>query len=127
MCSTGVSKHYRTTFSIPGWPGVGHWRVVVRISSWFLPFHRSVSCCSSAAEIAWYGVHFKAIPTDPPSCAKREAQAMVIRAMVVDDLVAGREVVITGDFNDFSGTDIDQQGNVPTSHVLRILQVGDRK
>ena len=39
---TGVSKHYRTTFAVPGWPA--------------LP------------EIAWFGVHFKAIPTEPASC-----------------------------------------------------------
>jgi hypothetical protein len=46
----------------------------------------------------------------------------VIQQLVAADLAAGREVVITGDFNDFSGTDTDQQGNVPTSHVLKMLQ-----
>ena len=54
--------------------------------------------------------------------AKREAQALVIQRLVAADLAAGREVVITGDFNDFSGTDLDQQGNVPNSHVLQMLQ-----
>ena len=36
--------------------------------------------------------------------------------MVAVDLAAGREVVITGDFNDFSGEELDRdvQGNVRT-------------
>ena len=39
----------------------------------------------------------------------------------------GREVVITGDFNDFSAIDLDVQGNVPTSHALAILQVRTKR
>lgn len=62
--------------------------------------------------------------------------------MVALDLAAGREVVVTGDFNDFSADELDVQGNVrmhrsllpqhwvhnhwvmqvPTSKAVRILQ-----
>ena len=67
------------------------------------------------------GVHFKAIPTAPSSCAQREAQATVVARMVAADLSAGHEVVVTGDFNDFSGEELDRdvQGNV-RAHVLVI-------
>ena len=68
------------------------------------------------------GVHFKAIPTQPSSCAQREAQATVIAQMVAVDLAAGREVVVTGDFNDFSAVDRDVQGNVRTSHIAFFIQ-----
>lgn len=39
--------------------------------------------------------------------------------MVADDLTAGREVVVTGDFNDFSGEEADRdvKGNVRTSAI----------
>jgi predicted extracellular nuclease len=72
-------------------------------------------CCAGLSA----GVHFKAIPTQPSSCAQREAQATVIAHMVADDLTAGREVVVTGDFNDFSGEEADRdvQGKVRTSVI----------
>ena len=92
---TGVSKHYRTVFQLPEWTGV--------------------------AEIAWFGVHFKAFPTDPDACAKREAQAQVIADMVRADIAAGREVVVCGDFNDFSAEILDQHGSVPTSHAVKLI------
>ena len=67
------------------------------------------------------GIHFKAIPTQPSSCAQREAQATLIAQMVAVDLEAGREVVVTGDFNDFSAevSDRDVQGNVRTGPLSR--------
>ena len=76
---------------------------------------KHVSVCLHTA-----GIHFKAIPTQPSSCAQREAQATLIAQMVAVDLAAGREVVVTGDFNDFSAeeSDRDVQGNVRNGPLL---------
>lgn len=69
-----------------------------------------------------YAAHLKAFPTDPYSCAKREAQAKVLQAGVRASLDAGREVIVLGDLNDYSYAYLDAAGDVPTSRVLRILR-----
>ena len=47
----------------------------------------------------------------------------MIAQMVAGDLAAGREVVVTGDFNDFSGEELDRdvQGNVRAHAVVIIF------
>ena len=35
------------------------------------------------------------------------------------------QVVVTGDFNDFSKEDLDVQGSMPTSHVAKLIQDPD--
>lgn len=49
--------------------------------------------------LAVIGVHFLA-GQSPERCAMKEAQAVVIRSLVVDMLAAGRQVIVLGDFND---------------------------
>jgi len=78
------------------------------------------------------GVHFKAIPTDPPSCAKREAQAsvivenarLIINGMKEEYPDKTPSVIVMGDFNDYDDSILDRNSNVPTSQTLRILRDG---
>jgi len=92
--TTGVSKHFFAVLVGPG----------------------------SIGEILLVGVHFKARPTQPKSCAKREAQAALIEDMVRAH-GHGRHVIVLGDFNDFDGAvnALDRSSNVPTSNVLARL------
>ena len=89
----GVSKHYRALFHIGG------------------------------RKVAVLGCHFLAFPTDKTRCAKREAQATVVRDLA--EAARGKgydDVVILGDFNDYSDAVPDVQGSRPTSRVLRLLR-----
>ena len=71
-------------------------------------------------EILMIGLHLKARPNHPQSCAKREAQAQVISELV--KLHGGnREILIMGDFNDFDGNILDISNNQPNSNVLKTL------
>ena len=73
--------------------------------------------------VPFINTHFKAFPTQPSSCAKREAQATVLAAAAAEALAAGDEVVVLGDMNDFlvNGTLADAAGSQPTSSVFSIL------
>lgn len=66
------------------------------------------------------GAHLLAFPDDRKRCLEREAQACVIRNIVVNE-ATGKEVVILGDLNDFSASVPDAQGSKPISRVLEIL------
>eukprot|EP00892_Ulva_mutabilis_P010898 jgi/Ulvmu1/8180/UM040_0077.1 len=94
--NTGVSKH-----AVARWDGL-------RLGG-------------ATVNLAVIGVHFKAIPTDPRSCAQREAQAALMRREVQALSAAGYEVALVGDVNDFSADPPDAAGSQPTSRVLEIL------
>ncbi len=94
--SQGVSKHYMTRIKVADF----------------------------AKDIVLIGAHFRAFPTEPEACARREAQAMVIRQLVQQALSDGHHVVVMGDLNDFD-PDVkvaDGVANSPTSNVLRLLR-----
>jgi len=90
--TTGVSKHSVTLFD---WNGI---------------------------QVALISVHLIAYPTEPIRCAKREAQAFIISALVEHYIADGYEVVVMGDFNDYDGDLIDENGSYPTSSVLAIVK-----
>jgi endonuclease/exonuclease/phosphatase family metal-dependent hydrolase len=90
--TVGVSKHYITAYE------------------WY---NRSV---------LFVGAHLLAYPEDATRCAEREAQAQILQNVVAKYIGAGWEAVIIGDFNDFDGTVLDANRNVPTSRVLDILK-----
>jgi endonuclease/exonuclease/phosphatase family metal-dependent hydrolase len=77
-----------------------------------------------------FSIHFKAIPTEPKSCAQREAQAVVVRDQmrILRDVYANRTTdfplsfVLVGDFNDFDNATLDSESNKPTSSVFDILR-----
>ncbi|ARA93504.1 endonuclease [Rhodothermaceae bacterium RA] len=71
------------------------------------------------------GVHLLARPLDPERRARREAQAEVIRTLVVQEQQAGRAVIVLGDFNDYDDAVPDRSGNRPITDVLaRIKAAG---
>lgn len=72
--------------------------------------------------ISVIGAHLKAFPTDASSCAQREAQVEVLRALARARYEAGDAVVVAGDLNDFSELHADSDGNSPTSRVLAKLR-----
>ena len=90
--TTGVSKHYWAVFDVPG----------------------------LGKELLVVAAHLKARPTDPASCAQREAQAAVLHALVEEHRV-GRHVIVMGDMNDFDPDVADASGSTPTSGVVRLL------
>ena len=53
--------------------------------------------------------------------SQREAQASLAQKIVQSEQGNFDEVVILGDFNDYSGTVIDAAGDKPTSRVLEFL------
>lgn len=68
------------------------------------------------------GVHFLARPDDPTRKPQREAQAEVIRRLVVQEMAAGRAVAVMGDLNDFDPDVPDIAGSTPISDVLAIVK-----
>ena len=90
--STGVSKHYITEFQID-----------------YLRF-------------AFISAHLIAIPTDSARCAQREGQAMILQQVIHNFTKDGYDIIMIGDFNDYDGTVMDVNNNVPTSQVLEILK-----
>ena len=78
-------------------------------------------------EISIYlvGVHFLSNPTDPESCAKREAQAQVIQNKIQELINNKNEVILIGDLNDYDGIYKDINNNEPTSSVLNMLKGND--
>mmetsp|Transcript_126162 Transcript_126162/g.288796 ORF Transcript_126162/g.288796 Transcript_126162/m.288796 type:complete len:218 (+) Transcript_126162:267-920(+) len=70
-------------------------------------------------EVLLVGVHLKAVPNAPRSCAQREAQARVLSDIVREHgFQASREIIIAGDFNDFDASNLDLSGSLPVSTVL---------
>jgi len=68
--------------------------------------------------------HFLAYPTDAARCVQREAQASVMRGLINSALAANDEVVVFGDYNDYSDKVPDVANDKPTSRVMRILRDG---
>lgn len=91
--TTGVSKHYFTTLTLP-----------------------------NNGSIALIGVHLLAYPTDTTRCAEREAQATVIQELVANFTAAGIPVIVMGDFNDYDGETLDALDDEPLSSVLDIVK-----
>jgi len=91
--TVGVSKHYLTEYNLFG------------------------------RRVLFVGLHLLAYPEDATRCAEREAQAQIIQSAVAAFVrEVGGEVIVLGDFNDFDGTVLDANRNVPTSRVLEILK-----
>ncbi|KNC48514.1 endonuclease/exonuclease/phosphatase [Thecamonas trahens ATCC 50062] len=74
--------------------------------------------------LALANIHFLAFPTESTRCAKREAQANVIRYQVDEFLTKGMDVIILGDHNDYSADVPDSADNKPSSRVVNILRNG---
>jgi endonuclease/exonuclease/phosphatase family metal-dependent hydrolase len=72
--------------------------------------------------ITLIGVHFLARPTDRSRTDKREAQAEVIRRLVVAEQDAGRAPVVLGDFNDFDAATPDVASSRPVTDVLATVK-----
>ena len=68
------------------------------------------------------GVHFLARPDDVSRKPQREAQAEVIRRLVVEEMAAGRAVAVLGDLNDFDPDVPDRAGSTPITDVLAIIK-----
>jgi exonuclease III len=74
------------------------------------------------------GAHFKAIPTDPASCAQREAQAMVGAKLLNTTFLqhggaAGTtQAIFLGDLNDYTDSLVDVYGNRPISRAVHIIR-----
>ena len=68
------------------------------------------------------GVHFLAQPDNAERAPKREAQAEVIRHLVVREEALGRQIIVMGDFNDVDGTVPDRRGSVPITTVLATIK-----
>jgi len=91
---TGVSKHYVANFKISG------------------------------VNVAMFGQHLLAFPTDPSRCVQREAQESVIRGLVNQQITNQQEIIVFGDYNDYSKLVKDSANDVPTSRVMTILRSG---
>lgn len=91
--SSGVSKHYITRFPI------SEYRSVLLI-----------------------GIHFIAFPDRQDRCAKREAQAKVIKELIKENRKAGESVIVAGDFNDFDNDFLGADGQQSISQTLPILK-----
>jgi exonuclease III len=89
---TGVSKHYITEFKF------------------------------GDMNVAFIAAHLIALPTDPPRCAQREAQASILQSAIYDYIERSYEVVMIGDFNDFDAEVLDMNSNMPKSKTLDILK-----
>ena len=92
--STGVSKHLFTQIAVNG------------------------------KKIGLAVVHFLAFPTQSDRCAKREAQASVIRDALDKFLAANIDVIVAGDFNDYSRDVPDSADDIPTSRTVSIIKNG---
>ena len=66
--------------------------------------------------------HLIAIPDDIERCAKREAQATILQQIVFDATSVGHEVILMGDLNDYDGSTLDINSNIPLSSTLDILK-----
>jgi len=92
--TTGVSKHFQAKFRI------------------------------NNVNYTIFNHHFLAYPTQPDRCVAREAQASVMRGLINAAISANNEIVVFGDYNDYSDDVKDSVNSVPTSRVMRILRQG---
>jgi len=92
--TSAVSKHYIAQFKINGAP------------------------------VTMYGQHFLAYPTDPPRCVQREAQASVMRTLINTAISNNQDIIVFGDYNDYSDKIPDSVNDIPTSRVMKILRQG---
>ena len=92
--TTEVSKHYFTEFKFGG------------------------------MDVVFIGAHLLAMPTDPERCAKREAQASILRSLIESYHVIGHEIIVYGDFNDYDKEILDLNNHEPISRVLDIIKYG---
>jgi len=77
----------------------------------------------NGVRVATIGQHYVAFPTDAPRCAQREAQASVIRG-IINAEADSKEIILFGDYNDYSDDVPDSSNDQPTSHVMQILRSG---
>jgi len=76
--------------------------------------------------IVLIGVHLKAF-FDSSSCAKKEAQAEIIRNIIlnyknINKSMNKYEFIVLGDFNDFDNNILDVENNKSKSNVFKILE-----
>jgi exonuclease III len=70
------------------------------------------------------GVHLKA-RFEPKDCAKKEAQSMIIRKIVLEYLEKNYEIIVLGDFNDFDNKILDINNNISNSSCFDIIKGDD--
>jgi len=75
-------------------------------------------------EYRFFNFHFLAYPTDPARCVQREAQASVIRQLIDTAINDNKEIIVFGDYNDYSDAVLDSANDIPTSRVMKILREG---
>ena len=68
------------------------------------------------------GIHFLAQPDNPERAPKREAQAEVVRRLVVREEGLGRQVIVMGDYNDVDATVPDRRGSRAITNVLQTIE-----
>lgn len=68
------------------------------------------------------GLHFLSQPDNQERRPSREAQAEVIRQLAAAERSEGREVIVTGDFNDFDADVPDRKGSQPITQVLTTVK-----
>ena len=81
----------------------------------------------NGTKIAMIGLHFLSRPLDSKRRFDRQAQADAIRLMAMENRIAGYEVVVLGDFNDFDGDFccLDHIGSSPITTVLSAIKKMD--
>jgi endonuclease/exonuclease/phosphatase family metal-dependent hydrolase len=94
---TGAAKHYATRF-------------------------RVLSSRGSKTEFVMAGFHFLAKPKDLRRCARREAQAAIVRDVVENMRKPGDLVILAGDCNDFDNQVPGADGQKSITRVLEILR-----
>jgi len=78
----------------------------------------------SSKVYSFFNHHFLAYPTTPDRCVQREAQSSVMRGLINKAISSNDEIVVFGDYNDYSDKVPDSANDVPTSRVMRILRQG---
>eukprot|EP00736_Rhodelphis_marinus_P002367 Rmarinus@m.13826 len=80
---------------------------------------------SNGVKILMIGVHFISQINGERACSQREAQATVIQNIIQEHRLENEEVIVLGDFNDWSdimpGTGADEESSIQ-SNVLRIVR-----
>jgi endonuclease/exonuclease/phosphatase family metal-dependent hydrolase len=86
--------------------------------------HTMASFVVNNRRIGLFTAHYLAFPTTSDRCVQREGQATVARGLINEMIAAGEQVIVLGDFNDYSDRVPDVVNNSPTSRVLRIMREG---
>lgn len=73
-------------------------------------------------KVAVLGIHYLSRPDDTSRLDKRQAQADATLGQAMDLATSGYEIIVLGDFNDYSGTDLDLNDHTPITTVLSHLQ-----